>query len=287
MPEQPALVSRPPLYGMTTCGDLFTPRQLVALTTFSDLVQEARERVQRDALAAGLPDDGKPLRDGGTGATAYAEAVAVYLGVRASSKLADYGNIDLCTWEPIEDKSSQHVRAAGDSDGLGLRRGESASAMSAGDFVTASSDGLRRRFERLPCDAWVRRRKQMRRSIADAQPRQGRLHRPALLRQHRLRRPVGLLLRLAAPLAAARLPRPLRHARRAQGRGAGRHALPPRQQGEGGGLLPRRHDAGDAPPRRAGAPGLPGHHLLRLQAVGERRATKARPAPAGRPFSTR
>ena len=46
---------------MTTFGDLFTPRQLVALTTFSDLVQEARERVKRDALAAGLPDDGKPL----------------------------------------------------------------------------------------------------------------------------------------------------------------------------------------------------------------------------------
>ena len=31
----------------------FTARQLVALTTFSDLVQEARERVKRDALAAG------------------------------------------------------------------------------------------------------------------------------------------------------------------------------------------------------------------------------------------
>ena len=48
-------------YGMDDFGDLFTPRQLVALTTFSDLVQEARERVKRDALAAGLPDDGKPL----------------------------------------------------------------------------------------------------------------------------------------------------------------------------------------------------------------------------------
>ena len=99
---------------------------------------------------------------------------------------------------------------------------------------------------------------------------QGRLHRSALLRQHRLRRPIGLLLRLAAPLAAASLPRPLRHSRRAQGRGTGRNALPPRQQGEGRGLLPRRHDAGDAPPRRAGAPGLPGHHLLRLQAGRER-----------------
>ena len=52
-------ISRRP-YGLRTCDDLFTPRQLVALTTFSDLVQEARERVKHDALAAGLPDDGKP-----------------------------------------------------------------------------------------------------------------------------------------------------------------------------------------------------------------------------------
>jgi putative DNA methylase len=83
-------------YGFDKFGDLFTPRQLVALTTFSDLVQEARERVQRDALAAGLPDDKKPLRDGGTGATAYAEAVGVYLAF-AISKLADRGST-ICTW---------------------------------------------------------------------------------------------------------------------------------------------------------------------------------------------
>ena len=67
------------LYGLTTFADLFTDRQLVALTTFSDLVNEARERIRLDAVATGLPDDGVPLRDGGTGATAYAEAVAVYL----------------------------------------------------------------------------------------------------------------------------------------------------------------------------------------------------------------
>ena len=73
-----------PNYGLTTFGDLFTPRQLVALNTFSDLVGEARERVRADALAAGLPDDGKPLNDGGTGAQAYADAVAVYLGLTVS-----------------------------------------------------------------------------------------------------------------------------------------------------------------------------------------------------------
>ena len=66
-------------YGFWTFGDYFTPRQLVALTTFSDLVGEAMQRVREDAVAAGLPNDDHPLRDGGTGARAYAEAVAVYL----------------------------------------------------------------------------------------------------------------------------------------------------------------------------------------------------------------
>lgn len=83
MPDNPRWFS-PPLYGLTTYGDLFTPRQLVALTTFSDLVGEVRERIRRDALVAGLPADPEPLRDGGTGATAYAEAVEVYLGLAVS-----------------------------------------------------------------------------------------------------------------------------------------------------------------------------------------------------------
>ena len=39
-------------YGFRTFGDYFTPRQLVALTTFSDLVSEAQERVKRDYLGA-------------------------------------------------------------------------------------------------------------------------------------------------------------------------------------------------------------------------------------------
>ncbi|MCA9626718.1 MAG: DUF1156 domain-containing protein, partial [Myxococcales bacterium] len=73
-----------PNYGLRTFADLFTPRQLVALATFSDLVEEARERVQCDALAAGLSDDAKPLRDGGTGAVSYAEAVGVYFGLAIS-----------------------------------------------------------------------------------------------------------------------------------------------------------------------------------------------------------
>ena len=90
-------------YGMIKWADLFTPRQLVALTTFSDLVQEAREQVQRDALAAGVPDDGKALCDGGTGVTAYAEAVGVYLAF-AVDRCADFSNS--CTrWVPSNQKA--------------------------------------------------------------------------------------------------------------------------------------------------------------------------------------
>ena len=90
-------------YGLTTFGDLFTDRQLVALTTFSDLVGEAMDRIRGDAVAAGLPDDGRPLREGGTGATAYAEAVAVYLAF-AMDKVVDRGS-SLSRWDPTPTQS--------------------------------------------------------------------------------------------------------------------------------------------------------------------------------------
>ena len=102
MPENPRWFS-PPMYGMTTFGDLFTPRQLLALNTFSDLVAEARERVLQDAQAAGLPDDGIGLEAGGQGATAYADAVAVYLGMGVS-KLTD-AQSSLVRWKPSMDQA--------------------------------------------------------------------------------------------------------------------------------------------------------------------------------------
>jgi len=88
-------------YGLTKYGDLFTPRQLVALTTFSDLVGEAMERVREDALAAGLSDDPTPLRNGGTGATAYAQAVGVYLGI-VVDKCSDHWSA-ICSWDKSRD----------------------------------------------------------------------------------------------------------------------------------------------------------------------------------------
>jgi putative DNA methylase len=92
-----------PLYGLDKFSDLFTQRQLVALTTFSDLVAETREAIIRDALFAGLDDDGLGLEEGGSHATAYAEAVCVYLAL-AVSKMAD-AQTSLCRWKPSMDQS--------------------------------------------------------------------------------------------------------------------------------------------------------------------------------------
>jgi putative DNA methylase len=92
-----------PNYGLTKFSDLFTRRQLVALTTFSDLVQDARAQCRRDAVAAGVPDDHLGLDAGGFGATAYAEAVAVYFGL-AVDKTADY-NSSLVAWSPTRDQA--------------------------------------------------------------------------------------------------------------------------------------------------------------------------------------
>lgn len=75
-----------PNYGLTRHADLFTNRQLIALTTFSDLVHEARERVVHDS-----------------GDAPYADAVATYLAFGVS-RLSDITN-SLTTWKPSMDQA--------------------------------------------------------------------------------------------------------------------------------------------------------------------------------------
>lgn len=89
-------VDRLPMYGMPRWCDAFTSRQLVALTTFSDLVGEARERVLADALSNGARE-GDRLEEGGTDAAAYADATATYLAFGINKAAAR--NNTLCTWE--------------------------------------------------------------------------------------------------------------------------------------------------------------------------------------------
>ena len=74
-------------YGFFTWADLFTQRQLTALTTFSDLIGEARKQVETDAINAGCE-----------GAESYADAVVTYLAF-ALDKGADYWS-SFCSWAP-------------------------------------------------------------------------------------------------------------------------------------------------------------------------------------------
>jgi putative DNA methylase len=83
-------------YGMNEFSELFTDRQLVALTTFSDLAQETRQRVQLDALTAGSLDDDNSIVARETQAAAYADAIATYLAL-CVSKSSDYWS-NICIW---------------------------------------------------------------------------------------------------------------------------------------------------------------------------------------------
>lgn len=93
LPEQ-ALGFRVQGYGMRKHADLFTNRQLLAMTTFSDLVGEARGRVERDAQDAGM---------GRSEAAEYGKAVALYLAL-ASSRTADLNN-SIVTWSNSRDQA--------------------------------------------------------------------------------------------------------------------------------------------------------------------------------------
>lgn len=85
------------VYGLNEFHKLFTPRQLTALTTFSELVSEAQAKAEADAVAAGMKNDHLPLCNGGDGAKAYGEAVGVYLAFIVS-KIADRGS-SICSWD--------------------------------------------------------------------------------------------------------------------------------------------------------------------------------------------
>jgi putative DNA methylase len=85
-------------YGFFTWADVFSNRQLVALTTLSDLVLEVITKATADAKLAGMIDDDIGLEDSGVNARAYGETIATYLAF-AVSRVADYG-CTAATWRP-------------------------------------------------------------------------------------------------------------------------------------------------------------------------------------------
>lgn len=84
-------------YGLATWGELFSDRQVLTLSTFGEMLDLLRDEVRQDAAKAGYSDDPTPLRNGGSGARAYAEAISVYLAF-AINRSADRGST-LCTWD--------------------------------------------------------------------------------------------------------------------------------------------------------------------------------------------
>ena len=95
LPENPRWFS-PPAFGMDQYDELFTPKQLTALNTFSALISEAQKKAEMDAVQAGMKNDHIPIAEGGTGARAYGEAVGVYLAF-VIDKMADYHS-SICSW---------------------------------------------------------------------------------------------------------------------------------------------------------------------------------------------
>lgn len=88
-------------YGLATWGDLFTPRQLVALCTLSDLIGSVRDKVFSDARSRGIAV-GQQLCESGSGAAAYADTIATYLAF-VVDRTVDF-NSGLVRWNPSNQK---------------------------------------------------------------------------------------------------------------------------------------------------------------------------------------
>lgn len=87
----------PPEYGLTDYADLFTERQKVFLSTVKELLEAIQLVVEKEAEESGFSTDATPLREGGTGAFAYSQAIITYLAISVS-KLLDRGSA-LTSWD--------------------------------------------------------------------------------------------------------------------------------------------------------------------------------------------
>ena len=92
-------------YGMKKWSDLFTKRQLNALSTFSHCLSNIRTMLEHDAIEAGLYDDNTRLRDGGSGVTAYADAIITYLAFAIDRCVARGSS--LCIWQSANESIGQ------------------------------------------------------------------------------------------------------------------------------------------------------------------------------------
>jgi len=141
----------PPGFGLKDYADLFSPRQLLMLTTFCDLLLEVQDKVASDALAAGMAPTGGSLTSGGTGALAYGQAISVYLAF-IIDKIADR-NTTVCSWNT----SGGNQRATFGRQAIPMvwnyAEGNPFSTIT-GNFLTSLKNVVSA-IEKLPCGAEV------------------------------------------------------------------------------------------------------------------------------------
>jgi putative DNA methylase len=135
-------------YGLESWGSLFTDRQVLALTTFADLVADARKDAVERAVATGM-SLGTSLEGGGTGAQAYGDAIAVYLAF-AVDRLADYGST-IATWRPKDNAMRSTLSKQGLPMTWDFAEGSPFGSSSAG--MTEAARVVARVLEFLPASA--------------------------------------------------------------------------------------------------------------------------------------
>lgn len=91
----PRNISTPP-FGLDEWWKHFTARQLLTLSVFCEELEGIRADVMRDATRSGMDSSDLPLRDGGTGALAYAEAIMTFLAFNID-KCAEHWS-SVCSW---------------------------------------------------------------------------------------------------------------------------------------------------------------------------------------------
>lgn len=148
LPFDPRNIWTPP-YGLTKFSDLFTNRQLVALTTLSDLVSEARDRILSDALMTGM-EPGTRLEGGGGDAEAYADAVSTYLALGADRIIDRHSSVS--TWDNSTTKEQVRGIFARQAIAMAWDFAEGNPFAKSSGSLLDSFDFVAKVLERLPVD---------------------------------------------------------------------------------------------------------------------------------------
>lgn len=134
------------VYGMTKFEDLFNSRQKSAMHTFAKNINNIHSEIVAAAKKSGLDDNGQPFSSGASGATAYADAICLFLAC-CLGRCADYWS-SVTSWE----SSGEFVAHTFTKHALPMiwDYGEVNPLADGGGSWASAVDWIRRVIERLP-----------------------------------------------------------------------------------------------------------------------------------------